>query len=495
MSELAEERIGISASKGIVSYISNSSWLTGRSHPMMRQSIVRNFREIWIDNLNGDKFKTGKIIPKGIPGAGTRDDSAFTTPLDPRGIMPGTAIATMLKRTGETGSSSGAPTKVHYRDLWGVAAGKRRHLLESLPSGAPKVGSGAPPYVEFIPEIGMRWRLAPVDSEGGYEAWPALDELFPERPQGVNPNRGLDGSLVDTSKAALQQRMKAYLEAPTFAAAEALAPVLATKRARYDPEAVRDKLVAGGGYTASKVVPYLAFPFDQRWIYYDPRFKLLNEARSELGDIIAENEFLITVPEPRKLSEALPAYSRALVRAQPHGRAHQVRHRGDARPCAQRDGVRQRALQLARTVKATIRPVDRDNDKAPDTRVFAGAVEIGAGWTKAARETGTEYLSLTPKLGRSRGKDGKKVIKYGGRILVAARLAGTKIGVRSRRFDGSRIGRGASMGRLLSSRDRLAGFRSRRAVVKASLVRLAGKAGQIARAHIPAACSPRSWVR
>ncbi|APR52130.1 DUF3363 domain-containing protein [Sphingomonas koreensis] len=91
---------------------------------------------------------------------------------------------------------------------------------------------------------------------------------------------------------------------------------------------------------------------------------------------------------------------------------------------------------------------------------------------------------FTPKLGRMRSKDGKKVVKYGGRILAAARLAGAKTGVRARRFDGSRIGRGASMGRLLSSRDRLAGFRGRRAVVKASLVRLQGKAGQVARAHM-----------
>jgi len=91
---------------------------------------------------------------------------------------------------------------------------------------------------------------------------------------------------------------------------------------------------------------------------------------------------------------------------------------------------------------------------------------------------------FTPRLGRTRGKDGKRVTKYGGRILAAARLAGTKTGVRTRRFDGSRIGRGASMGRLLSSRDRLAGFRGRRAVVKASLIRLQGKAGQVARAHM-----------
>jgi type IV secretory pathway VirD2 relaxase len=91
---------------------------------------------------------------------------------------------------------------------------------------------------------------------------------------------------------------------------------------------------------------------------------------------------------------------------------------------------------------------------------------------------------FTPKLGRKRGKDGKQVLKYGGRILAAARLAGAKTGVVARRFDGSRIGRGASVGRLLSSRDRLAGLRGRRAVVKASLIRLKGKAGQAARAHM-----------
>jgi type IV secretory pathway VirD2 relaxase len=89
-----------------------------------------------------------------------------------------------------------------------------------------------------------------------------------------------------------------------------------------------------------------------------------------------------------------------------------------------------------------------------------------------------------PKLGRSRSKDGKRATKYGGRILAAARLAGTKTGMKARRFDGSRIGRGASVGRLLSSRDRFTGMRARRAVVKASLIRLQGKAGQVARAHM-----------
>lgn len=88
-----------------------------------------------------------------------------------------------------------------------------------------------------------------------------------------------------------------------------------------------------------------------------------------------------------------------------------------------------------------------------------------------------------PKLGKI-GKDGKRTAKYVGRVVVAARLAGAKTGIVKRRFDGSRIGRGAAIGRLLSSRDRLAAFRARRAVVKIRLVRLGPKGLATARAHL-----------
>jgi type IV secretory pathway VirD2 relaxase len=91
---------------------------------------------------------------------------------------------------------------------------------------------------------------------------------------------------------------------------------------------------------------------------------------------------------------------------------------------------------------------------------------------------------VTPKLGKPGAGDGKRLVKYGGRVLAAARLAGSKTGVQTRRFDGSRIGRGASIGRLLSSRDRFAGARARRAMVKVRLVRMAGSGLGAARAHL-----------
>ena len=53
---LAETRIGEKAEYGIVSFISNSSYLTGRSHPIMRESLLTNFHEIWIDNTHGNRI-------------------------------------------------------------------------------------------------------------------------------------------------------------------------------------------------------------------------------------------------------------------------------------------------------------------------------------------------------------------------------------------------------------------------------------------------------
>ncbi len=48
---------------------------------------------------------------------------------------------------------------------------------------------------------------------------------------------------------------------------------------------------------------------------------------------------------------------------------------------------------LSLKVKAEIRPSEKPSDKAPDYRVFAGQVELGAAWKKASTE-GREYISV-----------------------------------------------------------------------------------------------------
>lgn len=91
-----------------------------------------------------------------------------------------------------------------------------------------------------------------------------------------------------------------------------------------------------------------------------------------------------------------------------------------------------------------------------------------------------------PRLGRqrSRGKGSvSKPILH--RILAAATLARGGAEVSGKRgFTGSRIGRGAGVGRVLAMRDGLAAFRKRRVMIKARIVRLKGKGFEGAKAHL-----------
>jgi uncharacterized protein (DUF736 family) len=49
---------------------------------------------------------------------------------------------------------------------------------------------------------------------------------------------------------------------------------------------------------------------------------------------------------------------------------------------------------LTLNVKAKLIANEKENDKAPDYRIFAGSIEFDAAWKKTARETDREYLSV-----------------------------------------------------------------------------------------------------
>ena len=322
---LADWRIGEVAEYGVVCFISNSSYLAGRSHPLMRESLLTNFHEVWIDNDNGDKYKTGKVVPKGCPGEGTTDQSVFSSEQDARGIQVGTAISTFLRRP--MPPTPPADTPIHYRDFWGKAADKRRALVDSLTMGGWKderarEAAGQPegprPYVTFCTNEKRRFLLTPTSQAGGYEDWLALDELFPTSFQGVNPNRGIDGSVIDVDREALAARMKLYFSAKDFETVRRACPELAARRARYEPEAVWEAV--RGTYEEARLVPYLTFPLDNRFIYYETRAKLLNERRPEFWANLLENEFLVAVPQPRRASENLPLLATSLVDLHLHDR-------------------------------------------------------------------------------------------------------------------------------------------------------------------------------
>ncbi len=92
-----------------------------------------------------------------------------------------------------------------------------------------------------------------------------------------------------------------------------------------------------------------------------------------------------------------------------------------------------------------------------------------------------------PRLGRMRSASGRRGKRFLNRVLAATVLAnGGPVSFRARktRFDGSRIGRGAGVGRVLASRDQFAAWRQRRVIIKSRIVKLAGKGMVGARAHL-----------
>ncbi len=365
---LAERQIGEKAQFGIVSFISNSSYLTGRSHPLMRESLLTRFHRAWIDNMNGDKYKTGKVIPTGLPGEGTSDQSVFTTDVDTRGIQVGTAITTLLKRGGiDQKRPDGA--EAYYREFWGKADAKRRALVESIDMNkrrdewkrtAAATPEGPREYESIRPTESTRWLLSPRAVSGGYEDWPALDELFPASFQGVNPNRGLEGSIVDVDADTLHKRMRSYFGAQIFEEVQEQSPELAKARARYEPRKVWESLRKTSRFDAECVLPYLLFPLDLRFLYYEPQAKLINERRPEFWENLQDNEFLLAVPQPRRLSEARPMFCRTLADLHVHDRGtvcfpQRVRKIGTeatlfedpaaSQPCANLDGAVWRSLK------------------------------------------------------------------------------------------------------------------------------------------------------
>lgn len=318
---LAEIRIGVEADYGVVSWISNSSYLAGRSHPLMRESLLKNFHTIWIDNLHGNRLASERTP------WGESCETLFNVQGGGPGIKVGTSISTFLKR--KEPKSPPEATEVFVRDFWGRAHLKRQALLaalelDRLPEKERKRLAERPEGPREYEPVSQteknRWKLVQTAAIGGYEDWPALDEIFPTSFQGVNPNRGLDGSVVATDRPELEERMRDYFSELSFEEVKNRYPELMQPRAGYDPRAVQKSLRQRTQFRPERLVPYVIFPFDRRWLYYEDEDNLLNRRRPELWENLPANKFLIAVPEPRRVSESRPLAASCLFDLHLHDR-------------------------------------------------------------------------------------------------------------------------------------------------------------------------------
>lgn len=89
-----------------------------------------------------------------------------------------------------------------------------------------------------------------------------------------------------------------------------------------------------------------------------------------------------------------------------------------------------------------------------------------------------------PRLGRIRSTRGGRSARYLQGVLRGVARSTGSVKSRGSRFDGSRIGRGSGVGRVLHARDRHAAFRARRVIVQARLIRLKATGANAARLHL-----------
>ncbi|HYC05915.1 MAG TPA: type ISP restriction/modification enzyme [Azospirillaceae bacterium] len=270
---MAERRIAEQSGFGVVCLITNYSWLDGLSFTGMRERLLKSFDGIWIDCLNGDKFKTGKRTPDGLP-----DPSIFSTEQNREGIGVGTAIGLMVRHERHPSLEPG-PATLRFRHFWGADKRDRlKELAEALASGEPV----EPGYVPVVPALALGLPYFPANANAGYSAWPALPDLIPVSFPGVKTSR--DDFLVDIDRDRLEARIRDYFNKELSDAdiAERY-PGVMEEQARYKPKTVRRHLL-GRTSDSGIIVPYSYRPYDNRWLYWEPETKLLDEKREEFFD-------------------------------------------------------------------------------------------------------------------------------------------------------------------------------------------------------------------
>ena len=292
---MAERRIVEQTGKGIVCFISNYSWLDGLSHPGMRERYLDVFDRIWIDSLNGDKYRTGKTTPEGKP-----DPSIFSTPMDPVGIQVGTAIALLLRQEAHE-----RPAQVAYRDLWGTEkldqlAEEAAAFQQAALEGDTTVTTSYLADMDLVqPDASLGYPFRLLETGANYLDWPTLPDLFPNYYPGVQTKR--DALVVDVDREVLVERMKLYFD-PSISHEEMrrINPRAMESNNQFNAEAVRSYLV-DRGFLPEFIVRCCYRPFDLRWMYWEPEAGLLGRRSPDYFPQVFEgNLSMVSQPKPRR---------------------------------------------------------------------------------------------------------------------------------------------------------------------------------------------------
>ncbi|MBV5299110.1 MAG: N-6 DNA methylase [Rhodoferax sp.] len=350
---LAERRIAERGQRGVVCFISNSSYVREPSFVVMREHLVRNFDRIWIDNLNGDSRETGKTTPDGQP-----DPSVFSTAYNKEGIRKGVAIALLVKRNAgkphghpsyageETAKGQGSLPKdevepsqakgrqprkgrkpvaelppstgpnldsllggrddtkagqVRYREWW--SATKRKDLLNSVDDTQRDAQ-----YAVAKPETANRHSLRPGEYGTHYQQWPSVPALA-IKGDFNGPYDARDEALYGDTKKILEDRFTSYFNAKFESSCLGeLHPGLANPKSDYDPVAVRKDLMHRSAFDVAKIRSIQIKPFDRKFFYGETVGKLCCRPSPDLLKQADNNFFFITRSHGVTSPEGFPVF-------------------------------------------------------------------------------------------------------------------------------------------------------------------------------------------
>jgi hypothetical protein len=289
---VAERRIVEGLGHGIISFITNFSYLHEPGFARMRRVLLDEFDRIYIDCLNGDSRETGKRTPDG-----SSDPSIFVSETNRQGIRVGTAIGTYVRFKGHSGSAT-----VQYRDFWGNS--KKQDLIAAASSADTEAG-----YEKVQLTQVNRLAFRPSRMNMSYDEWPQVIEFAGIEPSlGLNENRG--GSLTDSHRESLAIRMKLYLDSSK--SSDRLrgtdAAHLVSNWAGYDAGETRKRLLEKGGFDEEKLTRFISRPLDVQWAYLEPAAKLWNRSRAK--ELISQaqpgNHFLLARRRAPRADDGAP---------------------------------------------------------------------------------------------------------------------------------------------------------------------------------------------
>jgi type ISP restriction-modification system protein/N-6 DNA methylase len=403
---VAERRIVERTGRGIICYVSSYSYLSDPSFVVVRRHLLDGFDCIWIDSLNGDSRETGKRTPDGEP-----DPSVFSTPFNREGIRLGTAVGMFVRH-----NPTEAQAEVRYRQFWGTR--KREDLVETLANGTLAAG-----YQVTNPTSANRYNFRPLGPASDYDSWPDLIQLAEAEPfSGLAEMRR--GSLIDTDRDRLAERMRRYMDASTSfdtLKAEGIGPV--GEAGRFNPEGARARLLTRESFDQARLIRYASLPLDTRYAYYTGVRPIWNEPRPDFFAAAREgNRFLVSRMMAERPQEgmpvlpitALPDYHllRPNIRAFPFRLIESDAPQGDLLAVS---GTRANLSARARAWLASLTESDPDTDAdvggdaawyhalaitASPAWLEENQAAVLGGWPRVPLPTDLTHLEASARLGR-----------------------------------------------------------------------------------------------